>query len=778
MPKSDLMTEYELLYEELRHENALAPFQAFFKAVKEADDAMGRLSRRDQYGRMPALTAERKKHLMDLHMALAQAAEDLIANQAISPARKDAVKKISALGANYYRHLQSYDPAARKSLPEILEQARTLTLDLRHVELADTMGGEQSKRQPLTFLDDKGREITGVFTPQKHTDVWNRIQKGMDAQIKQGKLSIFSRTVFQEFWNRLDSPKGAAFLGLPENADRRARLDALNTYFFGKNINRLVDATADIVSALFSTEEETLTPANVKSRMKRTDIVAFLGVMDEYGTEILNNSTIAKIHDGARMDTRNAAMSTVAELLNVPNLLAKSVPMRVIRRDGKPVEGTFMMEAKGVDLENLRPEDSHYGKDALQNLDGKAMKSIADLQVLDYICGNTDRHLSNVTYQFKDGKLASVQGFDNETAFGTLVPKDGEFVAHLVLPEYMAAVSQSMAERLNQITPSMLKYSLRGYDLTEEELDAACQRMQQVKDAIQKSRDYDKQKASEQKQRQGKEGPQLPEEAAPKGHLKILSDQEFRNLTWDQTNREYEFQRYKKGKLQKERAPGNFFTKAGYALPCIRSFFRKQRAKGIQYTPLRSERAIGEDNRAIPSNLSAKLKEMENLEIELSSATDGNRTSPHFEKMHNAVKDCVKFYRDLNTRISNAKTQLENGLTQEQKDQQLTPDQIARDTIITIEDLHEMQELNRELQNTAQDYLGTKKPNKKYKPYTETRIELAGLVLLTGKTGSKISEKEIETSVRNERELLEQYNREIGDRLEAADQQPQQAALL
>ncbi len=44
------------------------------------------------------------------------------------------------------------------------------------------------------------------------------------------------------------------------------------------------------------------------------------------------------------------------------------------------------------------------------------MSQITDIQVLDFICGNTDRHFGNLMYGFdKNGKLM-LQAFDNDTS--------------------------------------------------------------------------------------------------------------------------------------------------------------------------------------------------------------------------------------------------------------------------------------------------------------------------------------------------------------------------
>lgn len=109
---------------------------------------------------------------------------------------------------------------------------------------------------------------------------------------------------------------------------------------------------------------------------------------------------------GSRLDNRNAAMSAVADLLGMPNVIARSKPMRIVDKDGNVIEGTFMEAVKGYDFKNLPPEAARITPAAIQNTDGKAFRDLANLQVLDYICGNYDRHYANMFYQFdENGRL-------------------------------------------------------------------------------------------------------------------------------------------------------------------------------------------------------------------------------------------------------------------------------------------------------------------------------------------------------------------------------------
>lgn len=762
MPKkSELLTAYEQFYDQIKQNELLPVFQPFFAAVKAADDAMSELHRRDRYGRVPLLTAKKRDALLRLHETLGREAEALIAGNAVPEEKKDAVKKIAALASSNYRHLRSYDPAEPRSLPELLEEVRTRTLDTRGTELKDKLGNAQNSRQPLTFLDDRGREITGVFTPRKDSDIWERWDRSFRRGASTAKrLSPEGKEILEKLMDRMGSPEGARVLGVPENADRGTRLAAFYSRIMQKYKTTVTNEMLEVISELSSTPEKKLTGAEVKKALGNA--VNFIAqAIDDDGTAIINNNIIARIHDGARIDNRNAAMSAVAELLNVPKLLAKSVPMKIIDKNGNIIEGTFMREAEGVDVSNIRDEDGGYGSEALKDHDGRGLKSIADLQVLDFICGNTDRHAHNVTYQFdkQTGKFIGVQGYDNDTAFGTLIPQKGDFVAHLTKPENMLAVSQSMYERLKQITPEMLKFTLRGFGLSEQELEAAAQRMQIVKDTVEKSLDYYRKR--DQDIREGKPVEEPDKDIVGK-HCRLVPDKDFKKLNWSYLGRTVTQDWYRKGQPTKEKMEGNFFTRAFQSVKSIYRMYRRQRE---EYKSLKSEVAIGSDNRANPKGAESELNKARQLERELAQRTKRFHSSDNYDKMQESVKNYRVFLENLQQRLEYS------GKDLKLMDAMLLPREEAlpriMDSVVTLEDLNEMQRLSKQIKASAETYLKGKNLNRQYEPYTQNRIDAAKVVKTFGENGSRFSEAEIETVGRNQHRAQEEINRRFGDVLEA-----------
>ena len=170
--------------------------------------------------------------------------------------------------------------------------------------------------------------------------------------------------------------------------------------------------------------------------------------------------------------------------MGVPKLVARSTNMKYLDKDGKEVEGTFMDFAEGLDLRGKNGEklcgqvreEQPFGPPYGIN------KDLADMQVLDYICGNVDRHAGNLTYRVNDeGMITGLQGIDNDSSFGVVRPhKENGLIQLPGLNKFMV-ISQSMAETLEGMTPEMLKFALRGRGLTEPEIYAACDSLKDVR---------------------------------------------------------------------------------------------------------------------------------------------------------------------------------------------------------------------------------------------------------------------------------------------------------
>jgi hypothetical protein len=469
---------------------------------------------------------------------------------------------------------------------------------------------------------------------------------------------------------------------------------------------------------------------------------------------MLMNRTNAMIAAGGRIDTRNAAMSSVAGLLGVSHVIARSTPMQIIDAKGNKVNGTFMMEAKGMDPDDLPPEAEKVSLDCANKTDGKAFKDAADLQVLDYICGNVDRHPANFFLKFdKKGKLSGIQGIGNDCSFGTLVPKFGEGFNRLVAAVDWKVMSESMYNKIRDLTPAQLKFSLRGYGLSEEEMEAACARLKHVKTMAEKY---------------AVKGSDKPK----KNRLLIVPDDKFKDLKLENLTA------YKELYAGQDAPPiqleTNVFAMIHGNLKDFKDLRREQEAKRLaekrQRETLKSEIAIGSDNRANPGAIVKNAEQAEKLNKEMDKRTNPWKlfwkSSPAYEKMEKATQDYFKYQRRLKERLALAKDPIYTGKAKN------AGRNFDREAVVSKADMEKMRELARKMFDAANAYCEGKRDlnPETASTYQKNRLEIGQMSReFARKAMEPLTEKENLTLEANEKLAQENEARTRGDREAAED---------
>ena len=190
---------------------------------------------------------------------------------------------------------------------------------------------------------------------------------------------------------------------------------------------------------------------------------------------------------------RNALMSSIAGVLGISDVVAYSEKMNIRSlENGKEVvrKGVFMVPASGDD-----PTHTHFNSplasfDRTRTEDSPGLnRKIASLQLLDWICGNVDRHAANFFYQFDKttGKLTGIQAIDNDTAFGAGNDYENNGRSYFVRFEDMRVIPKSMADAVKDLDTDMLGVLLQGHDLAEEEINATLKRFNRLKKELARS---------------------------------------------------------------------------------------------------------------------------------------------------------------------------------------------------------------------------------------------------------------------------------------------------
>ena len=465
-------------YNRIIKEDAEAAKKGSYGVVLEKLKSLVELSERfyypDDAGHYPSMDKTSFQELINAYQEVDQACYYYNSNQPnltkFEKKRLNIVKNLSNYVYMDLNFLSNLDLTEMTSLPDAIREARSRKIRVSGKKLGK-VGAQQNVRIPIKTT--KG--VKGFFTESKmdkRSDDW-------ESFISKNK-SWFPKKYQRRFLQyRKDTKVMDQFLSMfPNKSEMKQEendkyLDDLQQLFFPE-----ADAIADETQRM-----------NEKIRLQR-------GL-----AEMLNNSDflqkhypqfVAGIRDRGRVDQRNSAMYTVANELGSGKLIARAVPMTVTI-SGEEREGTFMENAEGYDIREgkakLGDKELSYGQDVFFN--EKSLRQMADLQIIDFICGNTDRHMANVIYQFQEDKngkasLVKITGIDNDCSFG--VENEIKYQkGRLANVNSLCIISEEQAVRLQNMDPDRFKLALAPYALSKEGLDGVVARVKQLKEAIGKT---------------------------------------------------------------------------------------------------------------------------------------------------------------------------------------------------------------------------------------------------------------------------------------------------
>jgi len=356
----------------------------------------------------------------------------------------------------------------------------------------------------------------------------------------------------------------------------------------------------------------------------------------------------------------------------------------------------------------------------LKHTDGRGLEMIADLQVLDYICGNIDRHGGNLFYQFDDdGKLIGVQGIDNDSSFGKIVPQT-DFVRRMPLPATMGAISKKTADKIMNLSMPELAFSLRGL-IDEPSIQAACKRLYVLQKCIEKSRE--------------KLDPNKQDIKYP--YIRELDREGFKNADIDQLA---------------DKRKGNHFCEFKQAISKIGP---SARASNERLDP----KMIGSGNRATESGVYGQYLKGRQFRKMLSDRTSFWRgsSSQNYTDLEKAVKDYTDLQEKIYKRMAQMKTKMGKGST--------SPD-AAFGQYVTAFDMDRMKQSLKAVQAAADKYAEEKTAELRAKgktpaddKYIKDRIDGAREISRFAQEGLTLSQEEKEQLSSNDRRSMEQLVR-------------------
>ena len=375
----------------------------------------------------------------------------------------------------------------------------------------EALGGAQSSRIPMRLVNEKGEIRQGFLTKASKVGILKAYNDAVTAASREAG----TRQV-EEKWEGF-LKKYRAFKKIdPKKSDEFVVGHLLETSFVENDAASSKVAFRNLLAKMKIRPSELNTSAINKFVEKLTPARTVANGF---------NAVVLELKDGDRIDRRNSAMSAVADLLGKSDLIAHATDVKFTDKEGDVIEGTFMDNADGLDLGSGKKKyfeqicNDPFGYTAESAKPGNFLKQIADLQVIDFLCGNADRHYGNLFYKVDDnGRLIGVQGIDNDTSFGSNAPGEQE-LQRLPGTANMGVISESMAKKIGNMSPEMLKFTLRGRGLSEEQLEFAAKRLEQLQDAIKKGEEH-----------YAKEPAGSGKLVYKEGFLRTVKDQEFASM--------------------------------------------------------------------------------------------------------------------------------------------------------------------------------------------------------------------------------------------------------
>ena len=392
----------------------------------------------------------------------------------------------------------AYDPSM--NLVELLTEARKTTVSIPEGEKVQPVGDVMNSRIPLEVEGSNGAQ-KGFFT----ADRINRDGAGLADELeerlreqpamaplcealrhgeKDKIIEAIKGLQFEE--EKEEVTGGSRFRGFVDRLRKKSQKDLPGAQEFCDRMRVAHDGQGYGVPREFSSPE-----AFHKWVNSDPSILPTLQALSKE-TQIRTNNYKLNMQSGGiqpntEIPSRNIGMSRFAEALGCGHLIAKAERM-TIQSGGRMQTGVFMHTAEGSDVSRLRPSDPlvslfyHQGAGMEAMEGGGFKKSLANLQVLDYICGNTDRHLRNVIYQTgtdSEGRLQmqGVIGIDNDLSFGwirndTETQNDRELKV-----DQLRVIPRETAELIMQMDKPFVEHQLSDLGLAKEEIGAAVSRI-------------------------------------------------------------------------------------------------------------------------------------------------------------------------------------------------------------------------------------------------------------------------------------------------------------
>lgn len=397
-----------------------------------------------------------------------------VMKQVLDRARRDSTA-LSAIRTDFCS--LSPEEQQTKSIPELLRQARAVRItvkDYRKLMKEREKKGQASEVLNLNKDNADAVELDGTSSPLGDTyffkpeDEIDMFYTRTAAKIMENIMARYPKLTpddKEEIWDWVSGFEDYnSYLNFDE--DNKDRLD------------RLSDEGKLAMRHIYDNRDGAATTLNQFSKI--------MGFKD---------------NEKVNMTRRNVATSRVAALLGLSDLVAESQTAEIYdEATENTLRGNIMKKTrcKEATVDAINKNKANTGQ-LMVSVTGGFQRDITNLQVLDVICGQLDRHNGNYFVDVDNcGNFCGIQGIDNDASFGrneqqSLAgrPEAGARAVYddnneMCIP-YM---DKNLADRIVQLNPQVLEYTLQDL-LKPDEIKAAKTRLTRVKEAILKQREKD-----------------------------------------------------------------------------------------------------------------------------------------------------------------------------------------------------------------------------------------------------------------------------------------------
>ncbi len=478
--------------------------------LKNVTDALQELKRitapfntYNEQGLLPTVRAEDVSGLLDAYVRVTNAI-DGFHPQADHEAAANVAQMLGGLKKVLGQDMTALSAAKQgraQNLPDMLKEGRSLKVTVKGP--ITTVGDMASSRMRIDVPGPDGQPVKGFFTANIATYTQ---EQGME----------LARNAIDHAVSKYGHPELREAVEILFKGELGPFFQGQPTITMGQGdsifkIGRAFLKTADhsqMFDELIQNYLEELGDKRAESLRTEAGACIIMDVLKELSP--LSMEAAYKI-DGlhGNIDRRNSAMSTVAELLGVGNVIAGSRPMTIVH-EGKEITGTFMNFAEGWDPDDMNPANPLMSAGPEDMITTESLESLANLQALDFICGNVDRHSGNMFYKFDNGKppkFLGVQGIDNDYSFCLY---EGH---NMVFLDNLSIIPEKTAQKIMSLTPALLEVTLSPYGLSKEEIDAAWNRTHRLQERITSDAEYFLDK---------------PADYVEKGHIRVVKEDDLK----------------------------------------------------------------------------------------------------------------------------------------------------------------------------------------------------------------------------------------------------------